>query len=84
MQKPNVTRPGSTKIPLFWDRKGDKKHIGYYYPAIDKVGTVNGSFSTLNRMGFKGRIPVPEPKNKMHLRRIEAAYKTKDFTYSGQ
>lgn len=75
-----------TKIPLYWVNGGNgepnrKQHIGYYFPERNIIATSNGNFSTLTRMNPDGR--TVDQKNKMHIRRVQAAYSTKDFTYYG-
>lgn len=82
--KPKLNRLRPPHIPLYWEKPNGhgKVHIGYYYPVLGLIGTTKGNISVLNRLNANGKMT--EPKNKMHLRRQEAALKTEDFTYRGE
>lgn len=70
------------KIPLRWDRKGDLKLIGWYYPKVDVVTTPKGRVSVNSRLNTNGKIN--DNRNLMHMRRSLAARKAKDFIYHGE
>ena len=69
-------------VPIFWERRGQKVHIGYTYPHSGKVYTTHGNISEDAKRSSDGRTTVTG--NKMHLRRMMAAYASEDFTYRGE
>lgn len=79
--KPRVNRVRPFRIPLIWDRNGDKKLIGYFWPGLGIIASAKGSMSVPYRQNTSGK--GTDNKNKMHNRRIEAAG-AEDYTYYGK
>lgn len=81
--KPRVNRIRPFRIPLMWERKGDKKLIGYLFPHSGLISTAKGSISVKSRQNCTGKPGQFDNKNKMHDRRVYAALKSEDYTYRG-
>lgn len=80
--KPKLTKLRPDRVSLYWDRKGDKKHIGYYFPGQEIVTTVHGRYSISSRQNLDNK--TIDTRNRMHDRRMHAAYSTEDFVYHGE
>jgi hypothetical protein len=81
--KPVVNRIRPFRIPLFWERKGDRKLIGYYWPGEQIISTAKGTESVKRRMNCTGKPGQFDNKNRMYDRRLHAALESEDYTYRG-
>jgi hypothetical protein len=79
--KPRVNRLQEPRIPLMWECKGRLRHIGYWFPNSNSLVTAKGNPSLKQRMNPRGKVLVN--KNKMHDRRMFAAYEAEDYIYHG-